>query len=70
MEPIASSPAASSTERRGRPPRAEAAARPFLIRLSPAERERLEAAARANHQQPADFARDALVTAADDCLEA
>lgn len=55
--------------RRGRKPRAEAAALPFLIRLSPAERARLEAAARANRQQLADFARDALVTAADDCLE-
>jgi uncharacterized protein (DUF1778 family) len=63
-------PGASSTERRGRKPRAEAAGKPFLIRLSPAERERLEAAARANRQPPADFARDALVTAADDCLEA
>ncbi len=65
--PIASDACASG--KRGRKPRAEAAAKPFLIRLSPAERERLEVAARANHQQPADFARDALVTAADDCLE-
>ncbi len=61
---------ASSTEHRGRKPRAEAAAQPFRVRLSPVERARLEAAARANRQCPADFARDALVTAAEDCLEA
>jgi uncharacterized protein (DUF1778 family) len=69
MEPQPTSRAASNTERRGRKPRAEAAGRPFLIRLSPAERERLKYAARVNGQQPADFARDALVTAADECLE-
>jgi uncharacterized protein (DUF1778 family) len=39
------------------------------VRLSPAELDRLREAARANHQTPNQFARDALVTAADDCLE-
>ena len=58
-----------SSDPRGRKPRAEAPAVPFRIRLSPAERERLEAAAAANHQTPADFARDALVTAAEETLE-
>ncbi len=50
--------------------RAEAPSTPMPIRLSPAERERVERAAKVNHQTPSQFARDALVTAADDCLEA
>ena len=50
-------------------PRAEEASKVYTLRLTKAERERLELAARANGQKPADFARDALVTAADDCLE-
>lgn len=58
-----------ASERRGRKPRAEAAAEPFRVRLSPAELERLTAAAAANRQKPADFARDALVTAASETLE-
>lgn len=59
----------SGERRRGRRPRAEAPARPFRVRLSPAELERVEKAARVNRQEPADFARDALVTAAEDCLD-
>lgn len=55
--------------RRGRPARAEAPSRRFVIWLSPAERDRLNDAARANRQRPGEFARDALVIAADDCLE-
>jgi uncharacterized protein (DUF1778 family) len=60
---------ASEHGRRGRKPRAEAAAQPFRVRLSPVERERLERAARANRQSLADFARDAVVTAAEETLE-
>lgn len=52
-----------------RPARAEAPSKPVPVRLSPAERQRVEEAARVNHQRFAEFARDALVTAADDCLE-
>jgi uncharacterized protein (DUF1778 family) len=37
--------------------------------LSPAERDRLMTAARINRQNVSQFARDALVTAAEDCLE-
>jgi uncharacterized protein (DUF1778 family) len=55
--------------RRGRRPRAEAPAEPFRIRLSPEERRRVGEAARVNQQSLADFARDALVTAAEDCLD-
>ena len=58
-----------SCRHRGRPPRAEAPAEPFRVRLSPAERDRVERAARVNRQRMSDFARDALVTAAEDCLE-
>lgn len=53
-----------------RKPRAEAPAQPVRVRLSPAERERVLEAARVNHQKLSEFARDALVTAAEDCLEA
>jgi uncharacterized protein (DUF1778 family) len=49
--------------------RAEAPATPLPVRLSPAERERVEEAAKANHQKVSQFVRDAIVTAADDCLE-
>jgi uncharacterized protein (DUF1778 family) len=49
--------------------RAEAPAVPMPVRLSPAERARIEEAARVNHQKVSEFCRDALVTAADDCLE-
>ena len=55
--------------RRGRRPRAEAAGVPLLTRLSPMERERVQLAARVNGQNLSEFARDALVTAAEDCLE-
>jgi uncharacterized protein (DUF1778 family) len=54
----------------GRRIRAEAPSRPYPVRLSPDERARVEAAARVNFQKFSEFARDALVTAADDCLEA
>jgi len=52
-----------------RPCRADAPSVPLCTRLSPAERVRVAQAAKANHQTPSQFARDALVTAADDCLE-
>jgi len=52
-----------------RPLRADAPSVPCCTRLSPLERDRLDQAAKANHQTPSQFARDALVTAADDCLE-
>jgi uncharacterized protein (DUF1778 family) len=52
-----------------RPARSEEAAKPYTLRLTRAERDRIEEAARVNRQKPADFARDALVTAADDCLD-
>lgn len=52
-----------------RPIRAEAPSLPLPIRLSPAERVRVELAAKANRQTPSQFARDALVTAAEECLE-
>lgn len=49
--------------------RAEAPSVPLPVRLSPAERERVKEAARVNGQNVSQFARDALVTAAEDCLE-
>jgi uncharacterized protein (DUF1778 family) len=49
--------------------RAEASTADFHVRLSPDERDRVAQAAKANHQTASQFARDALVTAADDCLE-
>jgi uncharacterized protein (DUF1778 family) len=51
------------------PNRAEAPSVAISIRLSPDERDRVNQAAQANRQTPSDFARDALITAADDCLE-
>jgi uncharacterized protein (DUF1778 family) len=53
-----------------RPNRAEAPSRDFHLRLSPDERERVDQAAKLNRQSSSDFGREALVTAADDCLEA
>jgi len=53
-----------------RPNRAEAPSQDFHLRLSPDERARVDRAARANHQSSSDFGREALITAADDCLEA
>lgn len=55
--------------RRGRRSRAEAPSVPVPVRLSPAERERVAQAARVNGQGFSQFMRDALVTAAEDCLE-
>lgn len=55
--------------RRGRKPRAEAPTKVFRMRLSPLEQERVKLAAKVNGQKFAEFARDALVTAAEDCLE-
>lgn len=52
-----------------RPNRAEAPSLDFHVRLSPAERDRVDQAAHANHQTSSQFGREALVTAADDCLE-
>jgi uncharacterized protein (DUF1778 family) len=51
------------------PRRAEAPSTPFRVRLSPDERALAQEAARANHQTMSQFMRDALVTAASDCLE-
>jgi len=51
------------------PNRAEAPSVAISTRLSPAERDRVDQAAKANHQTVSQFARDAIVTAADDCLE-
>jgi uncharacterized protein (DUF1778 family) len=55
--------------RYGRPPRAEAPAVPVNLRLSPCERQRALTAAAINHQSLAEFFRDAIVTAAEECLE-
>lgn len=52
-----------------RPRRAEAPSEPVRIRLSPWERQRFTLAARVNHQNLSQFARDAIVTATEDCLE-
>jgi uncharacterized protein (DUF1778 family) len=49
--------------------RAETPAKPLPVRLSDAERDRVKEAARVNGQNVIQFCRDALVTAADDCLE-
>jgi predicted transcriptional regulator len=51
------------------PTRAEAPSTPTSVRLSPAELERVNEAARVNHQTPSQFKRDALVTAAAECLD-
>ncbi len=55
--------------RRGRPTRNEKPTKSYTVRLTDAERERINQAARANRQKPSEFVRDAVVTAADDCLE-
>lgn len=52
-----------------RPARNDKPSKNYTIRLTESERQRIEAAARANMQKPAEFVRDAVVTAADDCLE-
>lgn len=56
-------------QNRHRPAPAEAARQVTTLRLSPAERERVAEAARANRQNVSQFARDAIVTAAEECLE-
>lgn len=52
-----------------RPSRAEAPSMPVPIRLSPEERQQVRLAAKVNNQTTSQFARDALVTAAAECLE-
>ena len=52
-----------------RPTRAEASSKATCVKLSPAERDRLDEAAASNHQTVSEFARDAMITAADDSLE-
>jgi uncharacterized protein (DUF1778 family) len=49
--------------------RAEAPSRPVSVRLSPRELRRATEAAQINHQLVGDFIRDAIVTAAEECLE-
>lgn len=49
--------------------RAEAPSTPVRVRLSPAEKAIVERAAKVNRQNVSQFLRDALVTAAEDCLE-
>lgn len=49
--------------------RAEGPAHGYPVRLSTAERRRIQEAARANRQRFADFCRDALLTAAEESLE-
>lgn len=55
--------------RRGRPYRAEGPTVRHSVRFSPAELHRVKIAASINYQTPSQFIRDAIVTAADDCLE-
>lgn len=55
--------------RGGRRARAEAPSKPYCVRLSDEERARMKLAAKVCHQKPADFARDALLGAVEDCLE-
>lgn len=52
-----------------RHPRAEAPSVTTSTRLSPAERERVEHAARVTHQSLSEFQRDALLDRADEALE-
>jgi uncharacterized protein (DUF1778 family) len=53
-----------------RPTRAEAPGKTTSVKLSPAERERVEQAARLNRQSLSDFQRDALLDRADQTLDA
>ncbi len=55
--------------RRGPKMRAEAPTVPRTFRFSPAEIERVRIAASINYQSVSEFARDAIVSAAEDCLE-
>jgi len=52
-----------------RTPRAEAPSVPITVRFSPAERDRITEALRVNRQNMTEFVRDALMNAAEDCLE-
>lgn len=52
-----------------RPSRAEAPSVATTTRLSPVERGIVEQAARANHQSVSAFSREALMDAAEQCLE-
>ena len=55
---------------RGRKPRAELASSNMVrIRLSPQELRRAAEAAHVNRQTISDFVRDAIVEAAEDCLD-
>jgi hypothetical protein len=51
------------------PPTGRIPETPFRVRLSPDERAFVQEAAKANHQSMSQFMRDALVTAASECLE-
>lgn len=55
--------------RAGRRFRAEGPTSIMTLRLSADEKARMEMAAKANRQNVSQFARDALITAAEDCLE-
>lgn len=55
--------------RKGQPLRAEAPSKPFRFRVSPAERDIIKRAAALNRQAESTFARDAVLTAASECLE-
>jgi len=52
-----------------RPLRGEAPGVPTCTRLTPAERERVEHAARVNHQSLSDFGHDAFLDRADQTLD-
>lgn len=55
---------------RGRKARAEAASNvPLRVRLSPTEYELVKTAAKVNRQNLSQFVREAIDTAAGDCLE-
>lgn len=53
----------------GRKPRAESAAKPVPVRLSPQELRRACEAAQLNHMTVGQFIRDAIVEASEDCLD-
>ena len=50
-------------------PRAEETSEPVTVRLSPAERDVVERAARANRQSRSQFIRDVVMDAAEECFE-
>lgn len=49
--------------------RPEVRSTPIRVRLTPSERKLVQDAARVNQQNVSQFLRDALMTAAGDCLE-